>query len=214
MRSRALPVIALALLVMFFHGSAKADSLTGLTVTGSLVAPFFLVTPFPPSAVIGDGVEFQGVIDGGEISPGIDNSFDISANFTDSSLIISITSPYYFANVFGFGTDIYIMSLSFSGLPTDLTGFPLTNYTCISTVCSALDFENNPDISPVVESTYFGSTLNLVFGQAVNGETYTFSGEPPPSAVPEPSTLLLLSTGLASAAGALFRREHGGIAHN
>jgi hypothetical protein len=211
MRSRALPVVALALLAMFFQCSAKADSLTGLTVTGSLVAPDFLVTPFPPSAVIGDGVEFQGVIDEGEIFPGIFSPFDISANFTDSSLIISVTSPWYFANVFG--TEPYIMALSFSGLPTDLTGFALTNYTCVSTVCSALDFENNPDFSGgLFLNTYSGSTLTLVFDQAVNGETYSLSEMPPPSEVPEPSTLLLLSTGLTGAVGALVRRRHGVVA--
>jgi hypothetical protein len=203
MRSRALPVVALAFLAMFFHGSARADSLTGLTVTGSLMSHFPVVTPFPSSAVIGAGVEFQGVVD--DI---YGDTFDISANFTDSSLIIAVTSPIDFANVF---SSSGLMTLSFSGLPTDLTGFALTDFTCISTVCSAFMFDPGEG-SGLDSNSYSGSTLNLDFNNILSGQTYTFSEEPPPSAVPEPSTLLLLSIGLAGAVGVSFRRRRGVVA--
>jgi hypothetical protein len=207
MRSRALPVVVLAFLAMFFQRSAKADSLMGLTVTGSLGSPYLPFTPFAPSAVIGPGVEFQGVITDQFLpGPEFDYIFDISANFTDSSLIISVTSPIDFANV---GGPSGLMTLSFSGLPTDLAGFDLTNFTCPSTVCITETGVNGLD-----SNSYSGSTLTLDFDNILDGQTYTFSEEPPSSTAPEPSTLLLLSTGLAGAAGTLFRRRHGGIANS
>jgi hypothetical protein len=185
---------------MFFQRSAKADSLTGLTVTGSLVSQIWSVTPFPASAVIGDGVEFQGSVDIPDVNP---FSFDISANFTDSSLIVSVTSANFFANVSEAAGE---MTLSFSGLPTDLTGFPLTSFTCISAVCSTFG-DDVSEINGLDSNSYSGSTLTLDFDNLFTGQTYTFSEEPPPSAVPEPSTLLLLSTGLTGAVGALFQRR-------
>lgn len=199
MRSRAFPFVALALLAMFFQRSAKADSLTGLTVTGSLNSYYFPdITPFPHSAVIGTGVEFQGVIH--DI---YSQTWNISANFTDSSLIVSVSSPDNFANVFG-PTDL--IALSFSGFPADLTGFPLTDFTC-----ACLPIFGN--YNSLTTNSYSGSTLNLDFSALLNGQTYTFSEEPPPSTVPEPSTLLLFSTGLTSAVCAFFRRRASGIAN-
>ena len=111
----------------------------------------------------------------------------------------TITSPINYASyvpgsatlVFGSGSNLLTFSLSTINVVT--TGM-FGNFTGTGTITTAV-------------AGYDPTLANLLFSTQANG-TVTFSATAiaTPPAVPEPSSLLLLSTGLIGAAGLLKRR--------
>jgi hypothetical protein len=178
--------------VLLFSTSAKAD-LLGSTVTGSITpGDLNVVTQFSSPVTVGSG-DFTGVL----YDPSFGGTYDLTADFTATGLILSVTSPNATSNVRGHTQ----YTLTFSDAAFGPT-FDLVSLGCNSTnsACSLYTLPNF--LSSDVVS---GSTVTLTFDGIAAGDVYTFQSVTP-SATPEPSSLALLGTGLLAGVGALRRR--------
>jgi hypothetical protein len=198
--SRVTTRLLLLALAFFSAATARATDLTGTTVFGEIISktPGLLVTTqFSPSAVVGPGVEFNGVID----LPGLLEGFNISADFGADDLTIVFSSHEPFANV---QDSDGLLDLSFIGFPPSLD-FEHFTHTCDASVGAYCP--NTPEgLQGQFTST---GEMDFVFISLFSGDTYVFNNDPPVtpgSPVPEPSTFALLGTGALGFAGALRRR--------
>ena len=180
--------------VLLFSTSAKAD-LLGSTVTGSITpGDLNVVTQFSSPVTVGSG-DFTGVLH----DPSFGGTYDLTADFTATGLVLSVTSPNATSNVRGNNTQY---TLTFSDAAFGTT-FDLVSLGCNSEANSACKLYTLPNFlsSDVVS----GSTVTLTFDGIAAGDVYTFQSVTP-SATPEPSSLALLGTGLLAGVGALRRR--------
>lgn len=184
MKSRSATKLAFALVLpALFAFTAKADTLTGTTVTGSMAADKFDVvsTQFTSPAVVGSGVEFSGVFTDQSFGS---NSYNVTADFTDGGLTVTIDGPH----------DI--------GAPYPLIALTFTDPAFVTPFTLASSQNASPNSLSLV-----GSTLTLDFDGVNANQVYTYSDVPASAATPEPSAIALLGTGLLGMGGLIRRRR-------
>jgi hypothetical protein len=178
---------------------AHADTLIGSSVMGSLSTPIpalvGLGAPFSGPVTVTAGSEFHGVVSTG---PG-DETFVVSANFSDSTLLISVSSADSGSFIY---TQLNLDLVTLTFTDSAFTGpFSLTSYLCVS----------NPSCgfaaSGLGTNTFQDSTLTIGLNNLFAGQTYLFTETVAPTAItPEPSSIGLLATGMLGIAGMVRRK--------
>lgn len=181
----------LALLAILLSPFAANADLIGDTVNGSLGSDFgnLVTTPFDPTAVVGGGVEFTGVITDvfGQIW-----SIDLDIGASSFSVAISESTRDGDGNISDGPNlmDISIWNLDWLPGPGFITDVVLSSYSCASAGFSCETFGGGPDISVLDFGADF---INFSANVMRDGELYEFDIT---ATVPEPGTLALLGIGL------------------
>jgi hypothetical protein len=186
MRGSALGAAAAVLLAwpMPAHASLIGATIGGQLNSGSAAV---VVTQFSPaSAVVGPGVEFQGVLR----EPNFGQTFSIAIDLDATTVTVAITgasgnnvSTPPFVNLGGF---------TLTGLPVSATDIVLDSYSCtgLVPVCSNPVFSSSTVVLFPADSSLTGSFFGLASGQ-----TYVFAVRGA-AAVPAPASLALLAAGV------------------
>jgi hypothetical protein len=196
--TRLLPALFVAATFLCGPANTYADTLTGATVTGSLSAldNTSVTTQFTSPATVGPGGTFSGELRDATI--GFDFFF-INVNIFANSFSVDVrglnpgvTNVYY-------GYPAWAITLG--DLPSFVGGFTLSSYTC--------DAIFDPDCvnfnsSGLTSNTFANSAVTLDFNSLATGQSYVFTEQSAPT--PEPSSLILLGTGILSVAATLRRR--------
>lgn len=197
---------AFALAAALSSSIAKADTLTGTTVSGSMTAntPFQVTTQFASSVMVGSGADFSGDIsfNNGIPTDYVSDLFTITADFYDGGLTVEENGPYATATGFAeAGSTMFSLTFSDSAF---VTPFTLADVTCApGTFCASAEEAGD---SFLTGDTLSGDTLTLDFRLASQGQIYTFTDGPAAAATPEPSAIALLGTGLLGLGGVVRRR--------
>jgi hypothetical protein len=196
--------IVLAVLMLRPLAASAAPVLLGDSVQGSIYSEFTIVTQFTSPSVVGDGVEFTGVMeDHGKARRNWQVSVDIGARgFT---IGWNMPIPDAESPLGGWLT----LGLSLTGLNftegATITGVTQTGYYCGPGLSGCAHGEST--VPPV---SFTGDSVVLEFGRLFGGQTYTYEftvSEPTITPVPEPASLALLGTGFATLIAGRRRRR-------